>query len=237
MKRIILVLAAMLLIGATAQGARRTVTEKDSLGNVKRIIELRDTTHTGESVTDTLSITTYEESSPTNQGSTTVHETDTEQTDGSSLWTEISDNIVSLTAIITIFGMPAIILIIVFYFRYKTRKAKYRLAEQALASGQPLPEGLFKEIKPEESHIKGIKNIFLGIGTFIFFWAITEEFGIGCIGLLIMFIGFGQVVTYYVQHGKDNNPFIHIGRDKEKDESHVKIDGIEISNREKNEER
>ena len=49
---------------------------------------------------------------------------------------------------------------------------------------------------------KGISNVFCGIGLFIFLWAITEEFGVACIGLLVMFTGFGQLVIYYTQNPK-----------------------------------
>ena len=51
----------------------------------------------------------------------------------------------------------------------------------------------------------GIKNIFIGIGLFIFLWAITENFGVGCVGLLIMFTGFGQLVIYYTQDSNKKN--------------------------------
>lgn len=44
------------------QGANRTVTENDGQGNKKRVIELRDTVINGETVTDTLSVMTYENS-------------------------------------------------------------------------------------------------------------------------------------------------------------------------------
>lgn len=94
------------------------------------------------------------------------------------------------------------IVFIIFFFRYKNRKAKYRLVEQALASGQPLPENLFKEADSTDIRSKGIKNVFVGIGLFIFLWAITEEFGLGCIGLLVMFTGFGQLVIYYTQQDR-----------------------------------
>ena len=97
---------------------------------------------------------------------------------------------------------PVVVVFIVFFFRYKNRKAKYRLVEQALVSGQPLPEHLFKDTESIDTRSKGIKNVFAGIGLFIFLWAITGEFGLGCIGLLIMFTGFGQVVIYYTQQHK-----------------------------------
>ena len=79
----------------------------------------------------------------------------------------------------------------------------YRLAEQALASGQQLPENFFKEAAATDIRSKGINNIFVGIGLFIFLCAITGEFGLGCIGLLVMFTGFGQLVIFYSQQKKN----------------------------------
>ena len=77
------------------------------------------------------------------------------------------------------------------------------MVEQALASGQPLPENLFKETDSIDIRSKGIKNVFVGIGLFIFLWAITGEFGLGCIGLLVLFTGFGQLVIFYSQQKKN----------------------------------
>lgn len=91
-----------------------------------------------------------------------------------------------------IFAFPLFIIFIAFYFRHRNRKARYRLIEQALAAGQPLPEGIFKESLNLDTAEKGIKNICLGLGLFIFLWAITESFGMGSIGLLVMFTGVGQ---------------------------------------------
>lgn len=122
---------------------------------------------------------------------------------------------ISVVAIVSVFGLPVIIVFIAFYFRYKDKKAKYKLAEQALAAGQPIPEEFFRGKNDSNSTLqKGITNIFTGIGLFIFLWAITTQFSIGCIGLLIMFMGFGQVVIHYTnekkqetkkQDNKDNN--------------------------------
>ncbi len=136
---------------------------------------------------------------------------------------------IAVTAIVFIFGLPLFIIFVVFFFRYKNRKAKYRLAEQALASGQQLPENFFKEAAATDIRSKGINNIFVGIGLFIFLWAITGEFGLGCIGLLIMFTGFGQLVIYYTQQSKDNSPFIHVEYDKNSGKRNVKAGNTEIS--------
>ena len=172
MKRIILALIAAMTLCSLVQAKNRTVTENDSLGNKKRVIELRDSGWDWDFDLD---------------GKT-------------------SETIISVTAIVFIFGLPLLIVFTVFFFNYKNRKAKYRLAEQALSSGQQLPEDFFKNAeKTEDIRTKGIKNIFIGIGLFIFLWAITENFGVGCVGLLIMFTGFGQLVIYYTQDSNKKN--------------------------------
>ena len=100
--------------------------------------------------------------------------------------------LISIVGITAVFGLPVLVIFFAFYFKYKNRRAKYRLAEQALAAGQPIPDELLKDVKMVEPTSQGIRNTFTGIGLFIFLWAITDEFGIGCIGLLVMFMGLGQ---------------------------------------------
>lgn len=107
--------------------------------------------------------------------------------------------VVATVAIVCVFGLPVFILFLIFFFRYKNRKARYRLAEQALSAGQPLPEGLIKEYKQMDQRSIGIKNTFTGIGLFIFLWAITDDFGVGAIGLLVMFMGMGQWLIGYTK--------------------------------------
>ena len=207
MNRIIFVLMTAMLLCTLAQGKNRIITENDSLGNKKRVIELCDTTVNGKAVTDTLSVMTYENSSSSNNEY--EHYSRAYQF-GWDLGQDTKEAVIAITAIVFIFGFPLIIVFIVFFFRYKNRKAKYRLAEQALANGQQLPENFFKGVETTDVRSKGINNIFVGIGLFIFLWAITGEFGIGCIGLLIMFTGFGQIVIYYTQQKsrkeKDSTP-------------------------------
>lgn len=109
-------------------------------------------------------------------------------------------DLIAIIAIISVFGMPVLIIFIIFLFRYKTKTAQCRVAEKSLESGKEVPEGLFKNDEELTNlNVKGIKNLFLGFGLGIFLWAITGEFGIGCIGFMIMFMGIGQVVIYYTQ--------------------------------------
>lgn len=112
------------------------------------------------------------------------------------------ENVMGSTVAIVavVFGFPVLIVFIAFYFQYRNRRERYRLAEKALEAGQPIPEEFIK-IKGESNTLsKGIKNIFLGLGLFIFLWAMTD-FSIGTIGLLIMFTGFAQVIIHYVNNG------------------------------------
>lgn len=231
MKQILLILGLMAASCLPSQAENRLVT--DSVDGKKRVIELQDTVVDGKAVTDTLSITTYED--PTQSVTKEQIDKVTYRFKGDYLF-GLEKNlwnlaIVPIVAIVFVFGLPALLIFIIFYFRYKNRKAKYRLAEQALASGQQLPPEFFEGMEKQDLRSKGIKNIFLGIGLFIFLWAITENFGLGCIGLLIMFTGFGQLVTYYTR--PENRPDIHIERDETTGQRTVKIGGIEISNRKK----
>ena len=205
MKRIILGLILAMMFCTLVQGANRTVTENDGQGNKKRVIELRDTVINGETVTDTLSIMTYENGTGSSDAPEKwrTHHNSSMDWNGFDLGSKTSETVIAVTAIVFVFGLPLLIIFVVFFFRYKNRKAKYRLAEQALASGQQLPENFFKEAAATDIRSKGINNIFVGIGLFIFLWAITGEFGLGCIGLLVMFTGFGQLVIFYSQQKKN----------------------------------
>lgn len=213
MKRIIFALMTAMMFCMLVQGQNRTVTVKDSISNKKQVIELRDTVINGRTVSDTLSVMTYENESEPESGYRHHHHSSGID------WGVLRDApeaIIAITAIVFVFGLPIIIVFFVFYFRYKNRKAKYRLAEQALASGQQLPENFFKNVEIEDIRSKGIKNIFLGLGLFIFLWAATTSFGLGCIGLLIMFTGFGQIVIYYTQQNKKGENPIYPDKDEVK---------------------
>lgn len=170
MKRIIFGLMLAMMFCTLMQGANRTVTENDGQGNKKRVIELRDTVINGETVTDTLSVMTYENGAGSSNAPEKwrTHHSSGMDWNGFDLGSKTSETVIAVTAIVFVFGLPLLIIFVVFFFRYKNRKAKYRLAEQALASGQQLPENFFKEAAATDIRSKGINNIFVGIGLFIF---------------------------------------------------------------------
>ena len=198
MKTMLLTLIAAAALCLPVQGKQRIVTERDSLGNTTRIIELLDTVRDGRAETDTLSITTYDTAQNRQHVSSSIS---TYTWDWKDVWPFQVAWVgwVAILGTLLFFGLPILILFLVFYYRNKSRKQKFLLMQQALASGQPLPKDVFKEVALPDNRTKGFKNIFLGIGLFIFLWALTEEIGLACIGLLILFIGAGQLAIYYTR--------------------------------------
>ena len=153
MKRILILLGLMAATSLGMQAENRTVT--DTVDGKKRVIELNYDLIDGRQKVDTVSITTYEGTDADEAGNDDTYR---HRHDGSGLqWVgfnfgdDTPETLVALTAIIFTLGLPALLLFIIFYFRYKNRKAKYRLAEQALATGQQLPPEFFKETKEGES--------------------------------------------------------------------------------------
>lgn len=141
--------------------------------------------------------------------------------------------IIPIVSIIAVFGMPVLIVLIVSIVNYKNRKAQYRLAEKALENGKDIPEGLFTKTKETDIRSKGIKNIFVGIGLGIFLWALTGEFGLGCIGFMIMFFGIGQwlIAQSNKKDGKER-PFTDMHNDNRAGESNIRMGENEPASKE-----
>lgn len=153
-------------------------------------------TKTSSQATDTTVVAEYEDVADETVTTTSHNLIDSDRNDLFRFDMNFAEDvIIPIVAIVFGCSIPVLIVFFAFLFRYKNRKAKYKLVEQALASGQPLPEGIFKDMAEVDMRSKGIKNTFTGLGLFIFLWAITDSLGIGCIGLLIMLNGVGQWVT------------------------------------------
>ena len=205
MKQVIITLIAVLTL-ATAYGKNRVEIERDSLGNIQRIIELNDTAIGGKEISDTLSVTTYNGAS----GITFEDEKHQIDIDVEGLLSKQMDGLmdgfkgivwISIITIISIFALPAIIIFLVLNYRSKKRKERYQVIEKAIESGQPLPEEFVEKTKEEDDaiRVKGIKNIFLGLGLAIFFYTMSNAIFLASIGLLIMFNGIGQLVIFYTR--------------------------------------
>ena len=199
MKRYVISLLFALGLLLPSQAVVRTTIVKDSQNHTVCIYELNDTVINGQAGVDTLSITTLPD------GTQSVTASHFKDDDG---WS-VHQAEVALFGTFCVFLGPVLIIFLVFFFRYKSRKAAYRVAEQAIAAGRPLPDEFLRKVKQKpvsNSLSQGINSICIGIGLFIFLWALTNEFGLGCIGLLIMFMGFGKVIIYYLQQDSPQQP-------------------------------
>lgn len=160
MKRIIFGLMLAMMFCTLVQGANRTVTENDGQGNKKRVIELRDTVINGETVTDTLSVMTYENGAGSSNAPEKwrTHHSSMDW-NGFDLGSKTSETVIAVTAIVFVFGLPLLIIFVVFFFRYKNRKAKYRLAEQALATLKEMERTCITLFYMEDQSIEKITGI------------------------------------------------------------------------------
>ena len=107
-----------------------------------------------------------------------------------------SEALIAIVAILVIFFLaPVGALALLFWFIYKSRKQKARLAELAMEKGQPLPEGLAPgRLEPAE-HVwrKGIRNVSIGLGLACLFAFMEWGWAIG-IALFVAIYGGGQMV-------------------------------------------
>lgn len=214
MKRILFALVvAFTFAGLVLAQQKTTSLVKDSIDKVKVTITKSNPTSKGGAVTvssaddDSVFVAEFIDiPDDSSYVSSNDEDIDYHNNNGISLLNKIGGSFAGEAAIIVFitlaltFGFPLFIIFLAFYFRYKNRKAHYKLVEQVIAAGQPIPEGLFKQNLDSNNASKGIKNICLGIGLFIFLWAITGSFAIGTIGLLIMFTGIGQWLIARNQH-------------------------------------
>ena len=119
------------------------------------------------------------------------------------------DDLAGFIVLLLLFSSPIVITALILGFRHKNKKAKYKIISEALAAGKDLPKEFFVDpSKSTDTKIvlsKGIKNACLGIGLTVMLWFITEERGIASIGILIFFIGIGQVITAYATREKEEN--------------------------------
>lgn len=214
MKRILFALMLGLVCSSMAFAQKKNTVYKDSIGNVKITVskteakkdssytpEYTDTTEDGVTVVSE-STDSYDDSYDDSSGYSIFQKEDLSVL--KDLGNAASAGIaLAFFVLLLVFGFPIFVIFIAFYFRYKSRRERYKLVEKAIAAGQPIPEGILKESLNTDTAAKGIKNMCLGAGLGIFLWALTGSFAIGSIGLLILFTGLGQWLVARNQHPTD----------------------------------
>ena len=207
MKRVILMMVAVLTMICTANAKERLVYQTDSITGERLVIEVYDTMRNGHAEVDTLSITHY----PAKSSSTVHYDYDDDDRDleqvseflNKSGWAII---LITLASIFAIFIGPLVIIALIFYYRHKNRKAKYELAAKMIEKGEPLPADLEESIRGlSDMESRGIKNMCIGAAVTIFIWALTDSFGLACIGLIVLANGVSQyIIARRTKETEDN---------------------------------
>ncbi len=118
-----------------------------------------------------------------------------------------SQHLVNLSLLIPIFGilLPVLIVLVVFYFSSKETKYKYDALIEASKNIKDTQDvkGLlesFKKAKKSNTDYRktGLVTIFTGVGLAAFgYFGLSNDVVFG-VGLLVMFIGVGQIIAGYV---------------------------------------
>lgn len=195
MKRVILMMVAVLTMICTTNAKERLVYQTDSITGERLVIEVYDTMRNGHAEVDTLSITRY----PAKNSSTVHYDYDDDDKELEQIERILSNGWgivwITLATIFAIFVLPLLIIALIFYYRHKNRKAKYELAAKMIEKGEPLPADLEESVRGlSDMESRGIKNMCIGAAVTIFIWALTDSFGLACIGLIVLANGVSQYI-------------------------------------------
>jgi len=188
MKKVFMTLALLLTIAGGIQAAGQEEL-KDSTS--KNAIELySDTTSASQPVVaadDAQDDTSVQ--SPSSTINQWVQKLDSD---------DIAGMLFVLAIIFIIFVLsPVLIIVALFYFIYKNRKEKMRLAQMAIQQGQPIPDALLKGKEDDwdrNDYQAGMRQCFVGIGLMVFLGYAAGHVGFG-IGALVFCIGLGKVFS------------------------------------------
>ena len=208
MKRVVLIMVALLTMCMVTTAKQRVVYRTDSITNERLVIEVNDTMRNGKAEVDTLSITRYPIGTSVDSVTSRSYDDDdlSEMEKVFAFLTSGSVILILVISVLAIFVGPLLIIALIFYYRHKNRKAKYELAAKMIEKGEPLPADLEESVRGlSDMESKGIKNMCLGAALTIFIWALTDSFGLACIGLIVLANGLSQyIIARRTKETEDN---------------------------------
>jgi len=123
-----------------------------------------------------------------------------------------SHDIVAVFVPITLFLVVGASFILAFYLQFLARKSAQETLRAAIAAGQQLDEKTIKALAerssrtPEQDLRMGLQGFFAGVGfliasAFVLYNGFDEDFSsiLGVIGLIIGFLGIGNVVSWKIR--------------------------------------
>lgn len=114
-----------------------------------------------------------------------------------SAWIAVPIVVISL---LTIFGMPVLIVAIILYFSFSRNRAMHKTVRLMVEKGQPVPEALLNPppvVRQRSDLRRAIKWMLVGVGVMIFFGACNDwEGGAWSIGIIPFLIGAGYLIFW-----------------------------------------
>jgi hypothetical protein len=102
---------------------------------------------------------------------------------------------VAIVGTIMVFGMPVVAVLIICYFIYRTKSARYRAISDIVASGREMPKGMFPAVNPRAKFDSGIRYVAWGVGIGLFFFALGTRLAL--LMLVPIIIGGGKLASYW----------------------------------------
>ena len=117
--------------------------------------------------------------------------------DDDAAWIAVPIVVVSL---LTIFGMPVLIVAIILYFSFSRNRAMHKTVRLMVEKGQPVPEALLNPppvVRQRSDLRRAIKWMLVGVGVMIFFGACNDwDGGAWSIGIIPFLIGAGYLIFW-----------------------------------------
>lgn len=117
--------------------------------------------------------------------------------DDDSAWIAVP---IVLISMLTIFGLPVLLVAIIFYFSFSKNRAMHKTVRLMVEKGQPVPEALLNPppvVRQRSDLRRAIKWMLFGVGVMIFFGACNDwEGGAWSIGIIPFLIGAGYLIFW-----------------------------------------
>ncbi len=113
-------------------------------------------------------------------------------------------SIVAITATALIFSGPILVVFIVCFFIYKSKRDRNRVIMESLATGRPLPDR-FYNIPDRKPRLQPAVNYLAWSAGFFAFFLIRDKTSMAMLTLIPFIIGIGKLATYIIATRKSGN--------------------------------
>jgi hypothetical protein len=113
--------------------------------------------------------------------------------------------------VLIVFATPVLIVATILYFSFSKSRALHRTVRMMVEKGQPVPEALLNPppvVRKRSDLRRGVVLLMIGIGTMVFFGAMTDwESGAWSLGIIPFLIGAGYLLVWRLDvHREEPSP-------------------------------